>query len=201
MRSVAPRGDAPSPCVRRNRFAMILVRKASLADIPAITAIYAAEVRERVNTYEYDSPDAAEIQRRMRAVLDGGFPYLVAELDGEVGGYGYASSFRARAGYRFTVENSVYVAAGMQGRGLGAALLGALIEACEARGFRQMIAVIGEPTNTASIRLHERFGFRHAGTLPGIAWKHGRWLDTGFMQRALGAGSATPPPGAVREGT
>ena len=180
---------------------MTTVRPAAPRDIPAITAIYAEEVRERVNTYEYDVPDAAEMRRRMRAVLDGGFPYLVAELDGEIAGYAYAGSFRARLGYRFTVENSVYVAGGMQGRGVGAALLGALIEACEARGFRQMIAVIGEPTNTASIRLHERFGFRHAGTLPGIAWKHGRWLDTVFMQRALGAGNGLPPPDAAVEGT
>ena len=173
----------------------LALREVADADVAAIAAIYADEVRERVNTYEYDVPDAAEMRRRMRAVLDGGFPYLVAELDGEVGGYGYASSFRARAGYRFTVENSVYVAAGMQGRGLGAALLGALIEACTSRGFRQMIAVIGEPANIASIRLHERFGFRHAGTLPGIAWKHDRWLDTVFMQRALGAGNGEPPEG------
>ena len=171
----------------------LALRDVADADIPAIAVIYADEVRERVNTYEYDVPDDAEMRRRMHAVRDGGFPYLVAELDGEIVGYAYAGSFRTRSGYRFTVENSVYVAAGVQGRGVGAALLGALIEACEARGFRQMIAVIGEPTNTASIRLHARFGFQHAGTLPGIAWKHGRWLDTVFMQRALGDGNAEPP--------
>ncbi len=179
----------------------LVLREVGERDVAAIAAIYADEVRERVNTYEYDVPDAAEMLRRMRAVLEGGFPYLVAELDGEIAGYAYAGSFRARLGYRFTVENSVYVADGALGRGGGAALLGALIEACEARGFRQMIAVIGEPTNTASIRLHERFGFRHAGTLPGIAWKHGRWLDTVFMQRALGAGNGPPPAEAAAEGT
>lgn len=177
----------------------LLVRDARDSDIAAITAIYADEVRNHVNTYEYDVPDAAEMHARMRAVLAAGHPYLVADEDGQVLGYAYSSSFRSRAGYRFTVENSVYVAPGAQGRGVGAALLGALIDACTARGVRQMVAVIGEPTNTASIRLHERFGFRHAGTLPGIAWKHGRWLDTVFMQRALGAGTttaaddATPP--------
>ena len=171
----------------------LAVRDAAEADIPAIATIYAAEVRDFVNTYEYDAPDAAEMLRRMRAVLDGGYPYLTAELDGEIAGYAYAGSFRSRAAYRWVVENSVYVAAGAQGRGVGAALLQALIDACEARGFRQMIAVIGEPTNAASIKLHERFGFRHVGTFPGIAWKQQRWLDTVFMQRALGKGNAAPP--------
>lgn len=177
------------------------LRDATEADLSAITAIYAAEVRERVNTYEYDVPDQAEMARRMRATVDAGYPYLVADIDGVVAGYAYAGSFRARLGYRYTVENSVYVAAGRQGRGVGAALLAALIEGCEARGFRQMVAVIGEPTNLASIRLHERFGFRHAGTLPGIAWKHGRWLDTVFMQRALGVGDTQPPTAALDAGT
>ena len=172
---------------------MLRLRDASEADIAAITAIYAAEVRDHVNTYEYDAPDAAEMARRMRALLDAGYPYLVAELDGTVAGYAYAGSFRARRGYRHTVENSVYVAADRQGHGIGAALLSALVDACAARGFRQMVAVIGETTNTASIRLHARAGFIHAGTLPGIAWKHGRWLDTVFMQRALGDGKTTPP--------
>lgn len=171
-----------------------VLRDAVDADIAAIAAIYADEVRERVNTYEYDVPDTDEMLRRMHAVRAGGFPYIVAEVDGTIAGYAYAGSFRARLGYRFTVENSVYVAASAQGRGVGAALLGALIDACTASGFRQMVAVIGEPTNTASIRLHERFGFRHTGTMPGIAWKHGRWLDTVFMQRALGDGTSADPP-------
>jgi len=178
-----------------------LIRNAKDADVPTIAAIYADEVRERVNTYEYDVPDEAEMRRRMHANVDDGFPYLVAELDGRVAGYAYAGSFRARLGYRFTVENSVYVAADAQGHGIGAALLAALIEACEARGFRQMIAVIGEPTNTASIRLHERFGFRHVGTMAGIAWKHGRWLDTVFMQRELGQGSGAGPRADAGAGT
>ena len=169
------------------------IRPAAEADVPAIAAIYAAEVRERVNTYEYDVPDAAEMLLRMRAVIAGGFPYLVAELDGRVAGYAYASSFRSRAAYQWTVENSVYVAADAQGRGVGSALLQVLIEECTARGSRQMVAVIGEADNVASIRLHERFGFRHLGIFPGIAWKHGRWLDTVFMQRALGPGGEEPP--------
>lgn len=171
-----------------------LVRAATDADTAAIAAIYAAEVRDFVNTYEYDVPDEAEMSRRMHDVIAAGYPYLVAELDGGVAGYAYASSFRGRIGYRFTVENSVYVAAGMQGRGIGAALLERLIDECVARGYRQMVAVIGEAANTASIRLHERFGFRHVGTFPGIGRKQGRWLGTVFMQRALGPGSSTPPP-------
>ena len=165
------------------------IRAATDADIDAITAIYAVEVRDFVNTYEYDAPSAEEMLRRVRAIVAGGYPYLVAEVDGQIAGYAYASSFRSRIGYRYTVENSVYVAAGWQGRGIGSTLLERLIAECEARGFRQMVAVIGEAANRASIRLHERHGFRHVGTFPGIGLKHGRWLDTVFMQRALGAGA------------
>ena len=171
-----------------------LLRDATAADVAAITAIYAIEVREHVNTYEYDVPDEAEMARRMDAIVGAGYPYIVAqEPDGTIGGYAYASSYRARLGYRMTVENSVYVAAGRQGQGIGTALLGRLIAMCEERGFRQMIAVIGEPTNTASIRLHEKFGFTLVGIFRGVAWKHDRWLDTVQMQRTLGAGTAAPP--------
>ncbi|UWX03456.1 N-acetyltransferase family protein [Pseudoxanthomonas sp. NC8] len=169
------------------------VRDATPADVPAIASIYAAEVRGHVNTYEYEAPDAAEMARRMQAIVGAGYPYLVAEDEAGIAGYAYASSYRARAGYRFTVENSVYVAAGRQGHGIGSILLGRLLAECEARGFRQMIAVIGEPSNTASIRLHQKFGFRLAGTFHGIAWKHGRWLDTVQMQREIGTGNHEPP--------
>lgn len=171
----------------------LLVRPATETDISAIASIYAAEVRDFVNTYEYDVPDEAEMLRRMQGIVSAGYPYLVADLDGRVAGYAYASSFRARIGYRFTVENSVYVAAGAQNLGVGSALLERLIAECEARGFRQMIAVIGESANTASIRLHERFGFRPVGTFEGIGRKQDRWLDTVFMQRALGLGAEGPP--------
>ena len=171
-----------------------MLRDATAADVAAITAIYAIEVREHVNTYEYDVPDEAEMARRMDVIVGAGYPYIVAqEPDGTIGGYAYASSYRARLGYRKTVENSVYVVAGRQGQGIGAALMQALIDACEARGYRQMIAVIGEPTNTASIRLHEKFGFTLVGIFRGIAWKHDRWLDTVQMQRTLGAGTTAPP--------
>lgn len=169
------------------------IRDVTPADMPAISAVYASEVRDHVNTYEYDVPDEAEMQRRMQGIVESGYPYLVAEAGGQLLGYAYASSYRARAGYRFTVENSVYVAAGWQGHGVGAALLERLIAECEARGYRQMIAVIGEPANTASIRLHEKFGFQLIGVFRGIAWKHGRWLDTVQMQRALGRGDQEAP--------
>ena len=171
----------------------LIVRDATPADVPAITLLYADEVRDHVNTYEYDVPDEVEMARRMQGVLDAGYPYLVAERDGRFAGYAYAGSYRARTGYRKTVENSVYVVPGLQGNGIGAALMQTLIDACEARGYRQMIAVIGEPTNTASIRLHEKFGFTLVGIFRGIAWKHGRWLDTVQMQRTLGAGTTAPP--------
>lgn len=169
------------------------IRPVRAADMAAITAIYAVEVTDLVNTYEYQVPDQAEMTRRMRDITGHGFPYLVAEVDGQLAGYAYASSYRSRIAYHWTVENSVYVAAGMQGRGIGRALLGALIDACTERGYRQMVAVIGEPANTASIALHERFGFTHVGTFQGLGRKHGRWLDTVQMQRALGDGANSAP--------
>ncbi|MGX9720291.1 N-acetyltransferase family protein [Stenotrophomonas acidaminiphila] len=169
------------------------IRDAGTADIAAITAIYAVEVTDFVNTYEYEVPDEAEMLRRMQDILARGFPYLVAEVDGQVAGYAYANTYRSRIAYQWTVENSVYVDARFQGRGVGSALLQALIDACTARGFRQMVAVIGEPTNTASIRLHERFGFHLVGVFRGLGRKHGRWLDTVQMQRALGDGAGSAP--------
>ena len=171
----------------------LIVRDATPADVPAIAALYADEVRDHVNTYEYDVPDQAEMAQRMRGVVGAGYPYLVAELDGRFAGYAYASSYRARIGYRKTVENSVYVVPGLKGRGIGAALMQALIDACEARGYRQMIAVIGDADNEVSRRLHERLGFRVSGRFPGIGHNHGRWLDGLQMQRALGDGATTPP--------
>jgi phosphinothricin acetyltransferase len=129
----------------------------------------------------------------MQAVLDGGFPYLVAEADGAVAGCAYASFYRMRPAYRFTVENSVYVAPDMQRRGIGIALVKKLIEDCTARGFRQMIAVIGDSDQAASIGVHKACGFTDAGNLRAIGWKFGRWLDTPLMQLALGPGATAPP--------
>ena len=171
----------------------IELRPACEADIPAITAIYAREVTELVNTYEYEVPGEAEMAGRMRDILDRGYPYLVAVVDGQLAGYAYANSYRTRIAYQWTVENSVYVSAAHQGRGVGSALMQALIDACTERGYRQMVAVIGEPSNTASIRLHERFGFHLVGVFQGLGRKHGRWLDTVQMQRALGDGAHSAP--------
>lgn len=169
------------------------IRPVATGDMPAITAIYAREVTDLVNTYEYEVPDVAEMTRRMQDITQRGFPYIVAEHDGQLAGYAYANTYRTRIAYQWTVENSVYVDAGMQGHGIGSALLGALIDACTQRGYRQMVAVIGEPSNTASIALHERFGFTHVGTFQGLGRKHGRWLDTVQMQRALGDGASSAP--------
>jgi phosphinothricin acetyltransferase len=164
-------------------------------DIPAIAAIYGHWVVHGLASFELDPPDAAEMARRRDAVLAGGYPYLVAERDGRVLGYAYASAYRSRPAYRFAVENSIYVAPGEGRAGIGAALLDALVEACAARGFRLMVAVIGDSANAASIALHARAGFAPAGLLPAIGWKHGRWVDSVLMTRPLGPGAATPPPG------
>lgn len=171
----------------------IALRPVARADIPLILAIYAHEVRHGTASWELEPPDEPEMARRMAAVLDGGYPYLVAEEGGELAGYSYASSYRPRAGYRFVAEDSIYVAQAFRGRGVARALLAALIEACEQRGLRQMVAVIGDSQNHASIRLHSSLGFAHVGLLPAIGYKHGRWLDSVLMQRPLGRGDATHP--------
>jgi phosphinothricin acetyltransferase len=167
----------------------ITVRDATNADIPAIEQIYAREVLHGLATFEEIPPTADELLSRRENVLALGLPYLVAELDGRVAGYCYAMTYRPRPAYRNTIEDSVYVADGMQGRGVGRALLGALIARCETGPWRQMVAVIGDSGNTGSITLHARLGFRHAGTLEAVGFKLGRWVDTVLMQRALGAGS------------
>jgi L-amino acid N-acyltransferase YncA len=169
------------------------LRPATLDDIPAITAIYAHAVRHGTASFELEPPTEAEMTRRMQAVLDGKFPYLAVEVDGRLAGYAYASLYRTRPAYRFTVENSVYVAPDMHRRGIGKALLERLIEECTARGYRQMIAVIGDSDQAASIGVHKACGFEPAGNLKSIGWKFGKWLDTPLMQRALGDGANTKP--------
>jgi len=167
---------------------------ATISDVPAIARIYAHAVAHGTASFELEAPDEAEMARRMQTLLAGGFPYLVAERDGTLAGYAYAGPYRARPAYRLTVENSVYVAPDMQRRGIGAVLLEALIAASAACGFRQMIAVIGDSTKqAASIGLHAACGFRHVGILENVGHKHGRWLDSVLMQRALGPGGATAP--------
>ena len=170
-----------------------LLRPATLSDLSAIHAIYGYNVVHGTASWELQAPDAAEMQRRMTTILDQGYPYFVAEIDSVVVGYTYASSYRPRPGYRFTVENSVYVANGQQRRGLGRLLLGQLIDACATQGYRQMVAVIGDSENRASIALHRCLGFTQVGFLPNIGFKFGRWLDSVVMQRALGEGADSPP--------
>jgi phosphinothricin acetyltransferase len=171
----------------------ILIRDSHPSDVPAICAIYGHSVRHGVASFELEPPDEAEITRRREAILAGGFPHIVAEEDGKVVGYSYAGPYRPRPAYRFTVENSVYVAPDQQKKGIGRALLPALIARCEAAGFRLMVAVIGDSANRPSIALHAAFGFRHAGLLPSVGWKHERWLDSVLMVRPLGPGASTPP--------
>jgi L-amino acid N-acyltransferase YncA len=172
----------------------IVVRAAAAADLPAIAAIYAHHVKSGTATFELDPPDVNEMKRRFDAAADGGYPYLVAaDRDGRVIGYAYAGPYRARPAYRHTVENSIYIEAGGVGHGVGSALLAVLIAACEDRGFRQMIAIIGGADNAASIALHRAHGFAEVGRLPDVGRKHDRWLDTVLMQRALGDGASSPP--------
>ena len=169
------------------------IRPTVAADLAAITEIYAHEVREGTATFELVPPDPSEMTRRFQVLMDGAFPYLVAELDGSVVGYAYASSYRPRPAYRFTVENSVYLRPQVHRRGIGRQLLERLIAECGTRGFRQMIAVIGDSANTASVGVHARCGFQMIGTHPSVGLKFGRWLDTVMMQRELGEGAKTVP--------
>jgi phosphinothricin acetyltransferase len=169
------------------------IRPAVVADLPFITEIYAHEVRFGTATFELVSPDLAEMTRRFDALMDGGFPYFVAVLDGRVVGYAYAGPYRPRPAYRFTVENSLYLQPAIHRRGIGRQLLQRLISECAACGFRQMIAVIGDSANTASVGVHSRCGFQMIGTHPNVGLKFGRWLDTVMMQLALGEGASTVP--------
>ena len=174
----------------------VTIRAATDADLPAITAIYGHHVLHGLASFELEVPSQDEMRSRQRTIVDQDFPYLVAERDGRVAGYAYASWYRTRPAYRFTVENSVYIDATLTRSGVGRALLEALIVECERRGFRQMLAVIGDSANHASIGLHAACGFERVALLPAVGWKSGRWVDSVFMQRALGGGDRTPPPNA-----
>ena len=169
------------------------IRPAIAANLPSVTEIYADAVRVGTATFELVPPDLAEMTRRFQTLTDSGFPYLVAMLEGHVAGYAYAGPYRPRPAYRFTVENSVYLRPAVHRRGVGRQLLQRLIAECEARGFRQMIAVIGDSANAASIGVHAACGFQMVGTHPNVGLKFGRWLDTVMMQRELGEGAATVP--------
>ena len=168
------------------------VRIAERSDLQAIATIYAHHVQTGTASFEIEAPDTAEMARRWRDVVDGGLPYLVA-IEGErVLGYAYAAPYRPRPAYRYTVEDSVYVCADSARRGIGAALLERLILASERAGARQMIAVIGDSANIASIHLHAAAGFAPVGIIASVGWKFQRWLDVVLMQRALGVGNARP---------
>jgi phosphinothricin acetyltransferase len=173
----------------------IHVRPSRDEDVAEIARIYEHAVRHGLATFEIEPPDAAEMARRRQTVIERGDPHLVAERGGRILGYAYAGPYRPRPAYRFTVEDSIYVAPEGKGNGVGRALLSALIAACEAKGYRQMIAVIGDSANDASIGLHAALGFARTGLLTAIGWKHGRWVDGVLMQRALGEGARAPPVG------
>lgn len=177
------------------------IRAAEPGDLPAITAIYGEAVLNGTASYELTPPSLDEMTGRYRVVVEAGLPYLVAVVGGAVAGYAYAGAFRPRPAYRFALEDSIYVAADARGGGIGRLLLERLIAESAALGFRQLIAVIGDGrAESASVRLHERLGFSHAGRLAGTGYKHGRWLDTVFMQLALNEGpAAAPDPSSLPE--
>ena len=173
----------------------MIVRPAEPADAEALAAIYGHHVLHGLGTFEITPPDAAWMEAKRRDLASYGLPFLVAEFDRRIAGYAYAGPFRPRAGYRFTVEDSVYVAPDMQGRGVGRAVLSAVLERCEALGLRQVIAVIGDAQNAGSIALHRALGFEDAGIGRSLGFKHGRWVDVVWMQKALNGGGASPPEG------
>ncbi|KAF1045158.1 MAG: L-methionine sulfoximine/L-methionine sulfone acetyltransferase [Herbaspirillum frisingense] len=182
--------------------AAIMVRDAVDADLPAIQAIYAHYVLHELATFELEPSDTAAMAARRASVLAAGLPWLVAEYEGEIVGYCYATPYRPRPAYRYTIEESIYLAAGRGGLGLGSLLMRALLERCARGPWRQMLAVIAMPDmdgNAASLALHRRFCFEHAGVFSKVGHKHGQWIDTVLMQRPLGIGAGAPPDDAVRK--
>lgn len=169
------------------------MRPAILSDLPAIQPIYAHHVLHGLASFEEEPPSVEELERRFRDVTGRGLPYLVAEADGIVAGYGYCAPYRPRSAYRYALEDSIYVRPDMTGRGIGRRLLEGLIRRCEGLGYRQMIAVIGDSANAGSIGVHAACGFLRVGTLRSAGFKFGRWVDSVFMQRPLGPGDSTRP--------
>lgn len=173
----------------------MIVRAATEADADALAVIYGDAVRHGFGTFEEEPPTAADMDSRRRAVQEKGLPYLVAEIDGEILGFAYAGPFRPRAAYRYTLEDSVYVSPDAKGKGVGRAVLSAVIEACEALGIRQLMAVIGDSENSGSIGLHRALGFEQTGVGRSVGFKHGRWVDIVHMQKALNGGDTLAPSG------
>jgi phosphinothricin acetyltransferase len=171
----------------------MLIRQALIGDAAALAAIYGHHAAHGFGTFEEAAPTPEEMAARMEAIVSRGLPYLVAEVDGAVSGFAYAGPFRSRAAYRYTVEDSVYIAPGRMGQGLGKALLTAVIAACEPLGVRQMMALIGDSRNGGSIGLHRACGFSHIGIFPAVGFKAGRWVDVVLMQRPLNGGDADVP--------
>jgi phosphinothricin acetyltransferase len=171
----------------------MIIRAAQAADAEALAAIYGHHVLHGFGTFEETPPSADEMAERLAGVTRYGLPYLAAEEDGRVLGYAYAAPFRARQAYRYTAEDSVYIAPEAVGRGVGRAVLSAVIAACEAAGLRQLVAVIGDSGNAASIGLHRALGFEHLGVGKSFGFKHGRWVDVVWMQKPLNGGDIRPP--------
>jgi phosphinothricin acetyltransferase len=171
----------------------MIVRRATLDDAPAVAALYGHHVLHGAGTFEETPPSPDDIVVRMKAVLDAGFPWLVVEADGRMVAYAYAGPYHKRSAYRFTAEDSVYVADEERGKGYGRAALAAVIDACEAMGLRRIVAVIGDSQNEGSIGLHRALGFTFCGTLPGLGYKAGQWLDVVFMQLPLNGGEQSQP--------
>lgn len=173
----------------------MIIRAATADDAAALAAIYGHHVLHGLGTFEEEPPSAAEMESRRAAIIARDLPYLVAEDGGRVLGFAYAGPFRLRQAYRYTLEDSVYIAPDAVGRGVGKAVLSAVVEACEALGVRQLVAVIGDSGNAASIGLHRSLGFVDAGVGRSFGWKHGRWVDIVWMQKALNGGDQTSPDG------
>jgi len=171
----------------------VRIRPAAPGDIAAITRIYAHAVEHGTASFETEPPTEAEMAQRRQKLLEKDYPYLVAEIAGAVAGYAYAGPYRDRRAYDWCIEDSIYVAPELHRKGIGRLLLTHLIAEAERRDFRQMLGVIGDSANTASVAVHAAVGFRLIGTFQSIGFKHGRWLDTVLMQRALGSAGATPP--------
>jgi phosphinothricin acetyltransferase len=171
----------------------LLIRPSTDADLPEFVRIYGDAVRHGTGTFELDAPDADEMARRRADVLAKGLPWLAAERDGRVIGYAYANQFRPRRAYRFCLEDSIYLDESVRGQGVGRVLLAELLAQCEARGARQMLAVIGDASNAGSVGVHRACGFEPCGQFTAAGWKFGRWLDVVLMQKALGEGAATDP--------
>ena len=172
---------------------MIQIRDSLDSDLPAITAIYAHHVLHGTGTFEIDPPSQADMAARRADVLGRALPWLVAEQDGQVLGYAYANWFKPRPAYRFSAEDSIYIADAARGQGVGRRLLQALVDECERRGVRKLLAVIGDSANAGSIGLHRSVGFQDVGVITGCGWKFDRWLDIVLMEKALGPGTSQPP--------